>query len=367
MEKYIVLPFSKPIINHIPTDASRLSILAAQNQVLPIVHNFMNIFAFSIKTNEDNYILDTQFYWNINEIERKLIPKVIITDIVPLLWNSLQNNYYINICTDRCKLSSYKSHDINKVFPHQMCIYGMDLEKKICYCADFFSEKGYEETCVKIEDLQFANDSLQNEVCNLDPLTGATDWVSDIELLKPLLHYNQSLNLELIYKSIQNFLEGRNIFGYTSYTRKRPHVMTYRVPQNGRWLYEADVVSECYGIDVFYEIKHFLSESSDCSEYLINRKMFYIIYAYQKLMLYRLQYLSQNVEGINLANIIKQYEKLLADSQVILYNGIKLEITNQEKIKVKVITLIDTHIKNTKQILSEFWGIIYQSIDEKRM
>ena len=53
MEKYIVLPFSKPIINHIPTDASRLSILAAQNQVLPIVHNFMNIFAFSIKTNED--------------------------------------------------------------------------------------------------------------------------------------------------------------------------------------------------------------------------------------------------------------------------------------------------------------------------
>lgn len=77
-------------------------------------------------------------------------------------------------------------------------------------------------------------------------------------------------------------------------------------------------------------------------------------------MLYRLQYLSQNVDGINLADIIKQYEKLLVDSQVILYNGIKLEITNQEKIKVKLLTLIDTHIKNTKEILSEFLGVIQQ-------
>lgn len=138
MEKYKVLPFSIPIINHIPADASRLSILAAQNQVLPIIHNFMNNFAFSIKTNEEKYILDTQFFLNINEIEHKLIPKVVITDIVSLLWNSLQNNYYINICFDSCKLPSYKFYDINKVFPHQMCIYGMDFEKKICYCADFF-------------------------------------------------------------------------------------------------------------------------------------------------------------------------------------------------------------------------------------
>lgn len=348
-----ILPFSKPIINHIPVDASRLSILSAYNQNLPIVHNFINIFAFSVKTNEGKYILDTQFYWNINEVERKLIPKAVVADIVTLLWNSLQNNYYINICFDSCKLSSYKFYDINRVFPHQMCIYGMDLEKEVCYCADFFSENGYEKARIPINDMKVANDSLQKDACSLDPFTGATDWITDVELLKPLLHYDQNLNMELIYKNIQYFLNGENIFGYASYTRTRPHAMTYNIPQNGKWIYEAEVLYECYGINVFEEIKHFLSESLVNAEYFIHNKMFYIIYAYQKLMLFRLNYIYQNIKDVNLGNIINQYEKLLTDSQLILNSGIKFVLTNKEKTKIKLIALIESHIKNTKEVLSK--------------
>lgn len=348
-----ILPFSKPMINHIPADASRLSILNAHNQMLPVIHNFINIFAFNVKSHEGKYVLDTQFYWNINEVERKLIPKAVVTDIVSLLWNSLQNNYYINICFDSCKLPSYKFYDKNRVFPHQMCIYGMDLEKEVCYCADFFSKNGYERACISINDIKDANDSLQKEVCNLDPLTGATDWITDVELLRPLLHYGQTLNLELICKNIQHFLNGENIFGSASYTRTRPHVMAYDIPQNGKWIYDAEVLYECYGINVFEEIKHFLSESLVNDEYIIHNKMFYIIYAYQKLMLFRINYICQNVKDVNLGNIINQYEKLLIDSQIILNNGIKLGLTNKEEIKDKLIKLIESHIENTKEVLSK--------------
>ena len=359
---YKILPFSKPIINHMPADASRLSILHAHNQILPIIHNFINIFAFNIMTYEGEYILDTQFYWNINEVERKLIPKAVVTDIVSLLWNSLQNNYYINICFDSCKLTSYKSYDRNKVRPHQMCIYGMDLEKKVCYCADFFSMNGYEQACIPIDDIKAANDSLHKETCNLDTLTGAMDWITDIELLKPLLHYGQTLNLELICKNIQYFLNGENMFGCASYTRTRPHVMTYDIPQDGKWLYEAEVLYECYGINVFEEIKHFLSKSLVNTKYAIHIKMFYIIHAYQKLMMFRLNYVKENTKDANLVNIIDQYDKLLTDSQLILYNGIKSGLVSKEKIKSKLIDLIESHIDNTREILLKVLEVLTSKV-----
>lgn len=357
-----ILPFSNPIINHIPADASRLSILNAHNQIVPIIHNFINIFAFNVKTNEGKYILDTQFYWNINEVERKLIPQIVVTDIISLLWNSLQNNYYVNICFDSCKLPSYKFYNTSRVFPHQMCIYGMDLEKKVCYCADFFSRNGYDKAIIPIDDIKEANDSLRKEACILDPLTGATDWITDVELLKPLLHYGQTLNQELICKNIQYFLNGENIFGYSQYTRSRPHVMTYNVPQNGKWLYETEVLDECYGINVFDEIKHFISESLVNTEYTFHTKMFYIIFAYQKLMTFRLNYLNENIKDDNLANIIVQYEKLLSDSQLILYNGIKQEFTNTKNGKERLVEMIESHIENTRETLLKVLEVLISKV-----
>lgn len=356
MEK--ILPFSNPIINHIPVDASRLGILLAHNQILPIVHNFMNIFAFDIKTNESTYVLDTQFFWNITEIERKLIPKVLVEDIISFLWNALQNEFYINICFNSCKISSYRYYDADRCFPHQMCIYGMDMIKGVCYCADFFTEKGFKNAIISIDDIRHANISLQKEALCLDPLTGAADWITDIELLKPLTHYNQSLNLELIHKNILYFLNGENNFGVTNYTRVRPHVMTFRVKENERWLYEANVLSECYGIHVFERVREYLLKSFESSDYNINTKMLYIIYAFQKLMLFRLSYINQEISDSNLVSIEERYKTLLSDAQVILNAGIKLSITGMESLKVKLISLINTHILNTKKLLVEVLDVL---------
>lgn len=360
MEK--ILPFSTPIINQIPADASRLGILRAHKQVLPIVHNFMNVFAFNIKTNESKYILDTQFFWNIPEIERKLIPKVLVEDIISFLWNALENEYYINICLDSCKISTYKFYNAYRVFPHQMCIYGMDTTIKICYCADFFSENGYNNASIPIDDIKYANFSLQKEALCLDSLTGATDWITDIELLKPLTHYNQSLNLELVYKNIQCFLNGENIFGVRSYTRVRPHVMTFRVQEKERWIYEADVLSECYGINVFKQIEEYLLKSYENSDYNINYKMFYIIYAFQKLMLFRLNYINQEINDSKLLCIEKRYKSLFSDVKVILNTGIKLSINDKEPLKTKLISLINSHISNTKELLTEVMDVLFKKM-----
>lgn len=353
-----ILLFSVPFINHIPADASRLGILHAHNQILPIIHNFMNVFAFNISTNDNNYVLDTQFFWNIPEIERKLIPKVLIEDIIGLIWNALENEYYINICFDSCKISAYRFYDVDKVFPHQMCIYGMDTAKRICYCADFFSESGYKNVAIPIDDIKRANSSLQNETLCLDPQTGTTDWVTDVELLKPLIHYNQSLNLELICKNMCYFLNGENTSGIASYTRVRPHVMTSRKQEKGKWLYEANVLFECYGINVFEQVKEYLINSLESSKYTINHKMFYIIYAFQKLMVFRLNYINQKINDSELLSLEDKYKLLLSDAQVILNTGIKLSITDKESLKVKLIALINTHIINTKKILTEVLDVL---------
>lgn len=359
MEK--ILPFRIPIINHIPADASRLGILQAHNQVLPIIHNFMNIFAFDIITCDKKYFLDTQIYWNISEIERKLVPKVLVDDIFGFLWHALQNEYYINICFDSCKISAYRFYDVERVFPHQMCIYGMDITKKVCYCADFFTGDGYINVVIPIDDIKNANISLQKESLYLDSLTGATDWISDIELLKPLSHYNQRLNLELIYKNIQYFLNGENIFGVSCYTRNRPHVMSNPPRENGKWLYEANVLSECYGINVFEKVKDYILKSC-CSKYNINNKMFYIIYAFQKLMLFRLEFLSQNINDTKLRDIEKRYGLLFSDAQTILNTGIKLNLTNNKLIKTKLVSLINTHISNTREQLTEVLNVLVKLI-----
>lgn len=363
MEK--ILPFTAPVINHIPADASRLSILCANNEILPIVHNFSNIFAFDIRTNENKYVLDTQFFWNIPEIERKLVSKSLLDNIINFVWKALNDDYYVNICIDSCKLSSYKYYKVNEVFPHQMCIYGMNLSNEICYCADFFSKDGYQNALISINEIRDANDSLQKEALDLDPLTGATDWITDIELLKPLIHYNQSLNLELIYKNIQYFIDGKNMSGYSNYTRVRPHVMTSNNQKCNKWLYEAEVISECYGIRVFEHIQEFLLKSFECSDYNINYKMFYIMYAYQKLMHYRINYISKKIKDTRLVSIENKYKALLMDSQIILNVGLKLIIMDKESLKTQLLSMIKSHILNTKELLMEFLDTLSKNLSIK--
>lgn len=350
-----ILPFSQPMINHIPADAVRLSILEANNDYLPIVHNFCNIYAFEVLSNDNKKILDTQFFWNINEIERKLIPRTLINNILSFIQEAIHNNFYVNVCIDSCKLPAYARYNERAFFPHQMAIYGYDTEKAVFYCADFFTQNGFQATIIPFDHFVKAYESMQQEIHVLDPLTGATDWVVDIELLKPLLHYQQSLNIDLIYSSIEHFINGLNLRGYSSYTRTRPHVMTKKHASEKNWLYEANVLSEVYGINVFSLIQRYIVLSDKDDSYTLNIKMCYLFFAYHRLMLFRLSYLSKQNGSFALKyrQLSDQYDKLVTDSHLIMNLFLKYKITTQPELKPHLEKRIENNIMLTLSLLND--------------
>lgn len=354
------LPFSRPLVNHIPSDAVRLSILAAHKYYLPVVHNFCNLFAFEIATNQGQKILDTQFYWDIPEISRKLVPKALIKEILPFIMDAIDHGYYINVCIDSCKLPAYSNYNESNVFPHQMAVYGFDTVERILYCADFFSTGGFKTASIPFEVFLKSYESLQLESLALNPLTGATDWVTDVELLKPLLQYDQPLNLDLVHHNILNFINGANPYGYSSYTRKRPHLMTNTKAGSSGWLYEADVVSEVYGINVFKQIhSYFISVRKD-KTYKFHYKMIYLFYAFHYLMFFRLSYIAGHYDRPcpNLKHLMDLCKQIVADARLLLNLFIKFTMTESDNLWTQVEERLCENIRATIGLLQNILNTI---------
>lgn len=184
-----LLPLAEPIIQLIPEDTVRLSVLWAYKDYYPVVNDLINVYAPEIVSEEGEKILDAKLFYDVSKISVKTIPKCLVQDLLEFIEKAIRNKYYLLLSVDICKISAYSKYRKQCCFPHKICIYGVNSERKCLFCADFFDGKRYGRKEVNYEEFINSVNSLKEHSKTIDFSTGGADWVEDIELFRYLPNY----------------------------------------------------------------------------------------------------------------------------------------------------------------------------------
>jgi hypothetical protein len=342
-----ILPMQYPIITSYPMYSNLLSIISNRPKATPwIVNNFVSLFnwdrhnlfiffqnAIPINHNavanviRDNYQVCPWIHFQ--QIHKTFIVRK-WDNIVDFLIEAIDTEHYIYLILDQFYIPGYAAYK-NYKYPHDVLIYGYDLQKKCFYMADNHENYKYS---------YFACDfSAFNEAYYLldDAAEDYNEFNKCIQLFKlkeDLKRDDCILDLKYIKNSLSDYLSS-----------------THSVSQ---WTSDQSIT---YGISVYDRVKKYLLEVID-DKFSINFRSFHLLWDHKKCMSFRMKYIMDNGYLDNMDELLKNYMEIEKKSLIHRNKLIKYSVSKDASILQNVIEDIDNIVLREKDILGEFLRIL---------
>lgn len=241
-------------------------------------------------------------------------------DICSFFVDSINMNNYIYGVFDQAYF--LQGHDR---LPHDLFIYGYDLERQLFHVADFTFTGKYSFAEVAFNQMEKAYHAIQ----------GGDDWLYLGKGGLSLISYNDSLGYEFrlanVIEQLEGFLSGTNSF-------EKMREMTYRT-------------RPCvFGLEVYDKLIEDLVKINR-KEMEADYRPFHVICDHKALMLRRLLFLERNGYLESGTGLYERYRDVENDALLCRNLLIKYTLTNDSSIIDKMITNVRKIIKNETEII----------------
>lgn len=222
----IVLPVVKPIIDCYPDLANMLSILNCEKLADRwIATNFIQLvyrrnektsygsFLDFMRMGNDISVYEHCPYLYVNHIDKNFV-KDLFPNVFEFILYCLQKEIYIQMYTNKRYLPQKNPPDYN--FMHETFIFGIDMEKRVLYLADFYDGKYCQIECdFDSFNLAYLNSFPDNAYYKSEIFLGtnlAKYNMNKIILLQYNRHDLYTPDVQIIKTKIEDYITGKDSF-----------------------------------------------------------------------------------------------------------------------------------------------------------
>ncbi|WP_019915024.1 hypothetical protein [Paenibacillus sp. HW567] len=258
---------------------------------------------------ENHNILDTCPWLENYKLRREMISKR-FTSIRNFLVDAINDDFYCYLIVNLFHIPSqyYNKSD----FPHEILIYGFDLENEEFYIANNFSEGRYVLSKCSFEQMERAFNTV------------SVDWIEICMYRVKSLDYKVDFNKRYFVNSLRSYLTGQ------------PSILQPAFPS--WWTYNCK-----YGLDVYRHLITIIRNTS-ADDYL-DKRVFCLLQEHKKMMVLRLGFIQEHLKA-DVALLTYEYEKLAKISAILGNLALKYNST-------KNVALLDKIIYYTKDIMEQ--------------
>lgn len=229
--------------------------------------------------------------------------------IVEFIVNKINLGYYITLNIDTYYISIYKTfHKLKGVYPHDIYIWGYDLNDKVFYVSEFLSK--FEYTTVSFSELEQGYMNFK-----------AIDSFSEDVGLIMYKGGEYKLSLNTIIDLTKDYLFSNN--------------SSKRLAPTQQFIYNSDTH---WGLDIYKLLKECIIKSN--SGYLL--RYLHILFDHKVLMSLRIKYLIEKKYILASDSILQQYELIKKQAMIIRNLAIKSKVSDNPKYFYKIYDYIDT-------------------------
>lgn len=308
MPNHRVLPIATPQVHGYTHHAHQLSIVSADDKVLPWFYsNYIQLYSWGGQICDplvDFFSYDGRYprfpALNGNWLTKEFLAKARI-DILEFIIDSIDSNYYVEIIVDEYYIPNKSMYKVES-FTHANLIYGYDKDSRIFHLIGF--DKSFMFTKIEVAFEHILEGFVNSPFAGIG-LFGETG----------LEYSNTSLevNMDLIKMYLEDYIESRNSFVH------------FR-PADAR-----------FGLDTYQWYKEYFLKNED-----MDVRPFHIFWEHKKVMLNRFSFLAEqgylkNAEAIitKYRNIAKYFVnerlmlvKAIMDQDMEIFRGIGRELDN---------------------------------------
>ncbi|QWU13708.1 hypothetical protein SAMN04487895_103397 [Paenibacillus sophorae] len=311
-----ILPMQYPIITSWQWQANSFAVLGNYPETEPwIMNHFIQLQLTSnpgwISSYVDFHRTPTFEFcpWLFHQHLKRETVRFFNEDICSFFVDCINLNNYIYGVFDQAYF--IQGHDR---LPHDLFIYGYDLERQVFHAADFTFTGKYSFAEVPFEQLEKAYHAIE----------GDEDWLFSGKGGLSLISFNDSLgydfNLSNLAEQMEGFLTGHNCF-------EKSREMTHRT-------------NPCvYGLAVYDKLIENLIKIQD-KEQGADYRPFHVLCDHKALMLRRIPFLERHGYLKPGTGVLERYQSLENDALLCRNLLIKYMVTEQSSIIDKIITKI---------------------------
>ncbi|MEK5415724.1 hypothetical protein [Paenibacillus sp. FSL L8-0708] len=323
------LPVVQPIVDGYSHYGSVFSIIATNGtSYIPwFLSRFSQLYCqpaknFFINMDEPNWFPDkTNFcpFLDVNLVDKGLINKMgstIIDSIIELI----NNNYYLFMVVEQKHIPG--SYGFNKYsFPHDIMIYGYNLNREILYIADNFSGKYQFSECsftqfdLAYHTLDKARDRLDSKICLLK---NRSDRFEEFDLMRVV----------------------DSIYGYWKSSSPEQ--------RSSNWSSAFDGCVK--GIESYEVVKEYLNLLSK-GEVKYDIRPFHSLWEHKKIMIMRLEYMQRNGLLKTDHTILNSYKNIEQMSLILRNLILKYNLTQDHSILTRMSSEVDKIVFDEHKII----------------
>jgi hypothetical protein len=204
------LSIAKPLFHTFAHHTAVLSILPQNREWLPwFFRSYLQVIGFenpggfmTMDVYTSIYTLSSCPWITLGSISREKVKQR--NALIDFIVESIDKGGYLYLGVDAYYIPAYLAYRQFQL-PHPVLIYGYDLEKQICFIADFFDETGFSMAEAKFDELQQAFENLREtdpfgSTINLLTVNETTNYTADLGGVKQVVSDYASSRLTADYK-----------------------------------------------------------------------------------------------------------------------------------------------------------------------
>lgn len=339
------LPIVYPIITSYNHHAHLLSIIGAYKETYPwVMSNYVNVFCH--RDNIKHSFCD--FYFPMpNEVRApELCPWILSQkisadlfqstklDILDFVLNCIDQKTYVHIMIDYFYVEQTARYQ-NTHRNHDLLIYGYDKKQEILYCSDFLFSNLQKYTFSHIS-FSALREGFMN--CKLDKSSGYLKGQFYLYKMREAKHVRYRFNPIHIVNALKQYVNS--------------DIPEYWLIHNIR----DNLDDRAFGLDVYDVLAEHVEIVKRNQLGYIDIRLFYVLYDHKKIMKHRFEYLME-VDEKNIAlyqEMVKQFEGLEQDLQIIVFLIIKFHIKNKDSVADNIIRCLKEIRDKEEQVIRSF-------------
>ena len=294
-----------------PMDANIQAIVMAHPEISSWIYSqFVQLWGCSPEQ-EDFFVynLNPEYWYGCPYIQTQEVHKEILlrrqkVSIIDYIIQNINCDSYIVMPVDTYYINAYnrKSH-----YPHEMMVYGYDMEKEEVFIADFFSNH-YSFSCCSFREL----------ISAVYASGDFFDWHNIIRLAtidyekkspKHIIGHVNGFDFTVVTQLLQDYIDGVN------------SQLKYRIPHvTGDWF-----MFKVGGVNVYNILNQYAIDCFENKKHIFDFRPFYVIKSHKDMMMQRFLY-TKSLLHDDMNNIITDYKTVMDLANIAFQKSIKLSL-----------------------------------------
>ncbi len=262
---------------------------------------------------------------SVSRVSRKILGHKYNKNLIQLIKDMIDMNYYIFLYVDRLYIKSY---GMDHSHTHEFFVYGYDEEREVLLCADNIIGGKYTRFECSMEEVEKAYWGLPEETYLTDIHCISTEFESD--------RYD-TIRIDNIYKLFTEYMDSANTINFGE---------RFRVKDTGFSLQEKEI-EKLKG----QEIEH------------VDLRPFCVFKEHKYLMIFRLEMLNNYLKTDDFTQFITAYQTIKNEYRLIISLGIKFNLIHDKILLQRIILHGELAIMSEKNILNSLKMTLMNYLD----